>query len=41
MDRILSQHWKQAFVFFKHEEGAPGPEMAMRFSGMTVHKTTS
>ncbi len=28
MERILSQKWERAFVFFKHEDG---PEMAMRF----------
>ena len=31
MERILSQEWEKAFVFFKHEEEAKGPEMAMRF----------
>ena len=31
MERILSQKWEMAFVFFKHEEGAEGAEMAMRF----------
>jgi uncharacterized protein YecE (DUF72 family) len=31
MKRILSQRWERAFVFFKHEEEAKGPEMAMRF----------
>ncbi len=31
MERILSQKWKRAFVFFKHEEEAKGPGMAMRF----------
>jgi uncharacterized protein YecE (DUF72 family) len=30
-ERILSQKWEKAFVFFKHEEDAKGPEMAMRF----------
>jgi uncharacterized protein YecE (DUF72 family) len=30
-ERILSQKWERAFVFFKHEEGAKGPELAMRF----------
>ncbi len=29
--RILSQKWKRAFVFFKHEDKAKGPETAMRF----------
>jgi uncharacterized protein YecE (DUF72 family) len=31
MERIISQKWQKAFVFFKHEEEAKGPEMAMRF----------
>ncbi len=31
LERILSQKWLQAFVFFKHEEEAKGPEMALRF----------
>ena len=31
MKRILSQKWRRAFVFFKHEEEAIGPETAMRF----------
>ena len=32
LERILSQKWEKAFVFFKHEEEAKGPEMAIRFS---------
>ena len=28
LERILSQKWEKAFVFFKHEDG---PEMAVRF----------
>ena len=31
VERILSQKWKRAFIFFKHEEEAIGPETAMRF----------
>lgn len=31
VEGIRSQKWKKAFVFFKHEEGAGGTEMAMRF----------
>jgi len=34
LERILSQEWERAFVFFKHEEedkGPGGPEMALRF----------
>jgi uncharacterized protein YecE (DUF72 family) len=30
-ERILSQEWERAFVFFKHEEEAKGPKMAIRF----------
>ncbi len=31
MERILSQKWERAFVFFKHEDEAGGAEMAVRF----------
>ena len=31
LQRILSQKWERAYVFFKHEGEAIGPEMAMRF----------
>jgi uncharacterized protein YecE (DUF72 family) len=31
LKRIRSQKWERAFVFFKHEDDAAGPEMAMRF----------
>ncbi len=32
LERILSQKWERAFVFFKHEDDdAKGPEMAVRF----------
>ncbi|HAR95606.1 MAG TPA: DUF72 domain-containing protein [Deltaproteobacteria bacterium] len=34
MKRILSQEWEKAFVFFKHGQGATGPEMAMRFRSL-------
>ncbi len=30
-ERVLSQQWERAFVFFKHEDEAKGPEMAVRF----------
>jgi uncharacterized protein YecE (DUF72 family) len=30
-ERIRSQGWNQAFVFFKHEEGGTGPSVAARF----------
>ncbi len=31
LERVLAQKWKRVFVFFKHEEGARGAELAMRF----------
>jgi uncharacterized protein YecE (DUF72 family) len=35
-DAALSHwaEWERAFVFFKHEDGAKGPELAMRFQGL-------
>jgi len=33
-DRIRAQAWEKAFVFFKHEETARGPEMALRFRAL-------
>ena len=38
MAGILSQKWKRAFVFFKHEEEAKGPRMAMRFQELAGPK---
>lgn len=37
-ERVLSQKWERAFVFFKHEEEAKGPEMAMRFRELAESK---
>ena len=31
LERISSPQWKKVFVFFKHEDQAKGPEMALRF----------
>ncbi len=31
LERILSQEWEKVFVFFKHEDEAKGPQMAIRF----------
>ncbi|MBI5117788.1 DUF72 domain-containing protein [Candidatus Poribacteria bacterium] len=39
MERIFSQEWERAFVFFKHEEEGKAPEMAIRFhdlAGLSV-----
>jgi uncharacterized protein YecE (DUF72 family) len=30
-ERVRQQPWKEAFIFFKHEEEGKGPEMAKRF----------
>jgi uncharacterized protein YecE (DUF72 family) len=32
-NRILAQEWESAYVFFKHESAAAGPEMSARFAG--------
>jgi uncharacterized protein YecE (DUF72 family) len=29
--RVADQAWKEAFVFFKHEDAGKGPEFASRF----------
>jgi len=31
MERISLQKWEKVFIFFKHEDEARGPEMAIRF----------
>jgi uncharacterized protein YecE (DUF72 family) len=31
VERVRSQDWKDAFVFFKHEDEGKGPQMAKRF----------
>ena len=48
MERILSQKWERAFVFFKHEDEAWGAEMAVRFQELidsrakkTIQRKTS
>jgi len=38
---IRSQGWSRAFVFFKHEEDARGPEMAMRFNKLVLDERCS
>ena len=35
LERIRAQKWKRAFVFFKHEDEAKGPEAAARFRELT------
>jgi len=34
LERILAKKWEKAFVFFKHEDEAKGPEMAVRFRAL-------
>lgn len=36
IEKIRGQNWKNAFVFFKHEEKAKGPELAMRFNTLAA-----
>ena len=31
VQRIAQQHWQEAFVFFKHEDGGTGPRLAADF----------
>ncbi|HSM94300.1 MAG TPA: DUF72 domain-containing protein [Anaeromyxobacteraceae bacterium] len=33
-ERVRAQPWEEAFVFFKHEEEARGPEYALRFGAL-------
>lgn len=32
-ERVTSQPWREAFVFFKHEEAGAGPALAAQFTG--------
>jgi uncharacterized protein YecE (DUF72 family) len=40
MKRILAQEWKRAFVYFKHEEEAKGPKLAMSFRNLSENAAT-
>ncbi|HEY6101329.1 MAG TPA: DUF72 domain-containing protein [Anaeromyxobacter sp.] len=33
-DSVRAQRWSEAFVFFKHEDEARGPELALRFGAL-------
>jgi len=41
MENILSQKWEKAFVFFKHEEDARGPEFALLFHDLLLSDSES
>jgi uncharacterized protein YecE (DUF72 family) len=41
LEQIYAQKWEKAFVFFKHEEAAKGPKMAMRFRELLSVKKNS
>ncbi len=41
LEKILAQKWEKAFVFFKHEEEAKGPETAIRFREFTDSRVKS
>ena len=34
IERINSRKWEKVFIFFKHEDRAKGPELAMRFQSL-------
>ena len=36
LERILAQQWEEAFVFFKHEDEARGPELAQLFQELVA-----
>ena len=36
--RVAAQSWKEAFVFFKHEDGGVAPRLAGRFGGLVAKK---
>ncbi|WP_242338608.1 MULTISPECIES: DUF72 domain-containing protein [unclassified Anaeromyxobacter] len=35
-ERVLAQRWDEAFVFFKHEDAARGPEYALRMAALVA-----
>ena len=39
LERIRTQPWEEAFVFFKHEEEGKGPELARRFQELAAKGT--
>jgi uncharacterized protein YecE (DUF72 family) len=41
LERIHSQKWERVFVFFKHEDKAKGPEMAVRFQELTIQSVNN
>jgi uncharacterized protein YecE (DUF72 family) len=36
LEKIREQQWKEAFVFFKHEDEATGPKLAAQFLSLSV-----
>ncbi len=36
METVQAQPWSEAFVFFKHEDEARGPELALRFGALAA-----
>jgi uncharacterized protein YecE (DUF72 family) len=41
LEQIYAQKWEKAFVFFKHEEEAKGPKLAVRFRELMSVKKNS
>jgi uncharacterized protein YecE (DUF72 family) len=40
-ERIVTQDWAHAFVFFKHEDEGAGPRLAARFTAVAEGSTES
>jgi len=38
---VLAQPWEKAYVFFKHEGDAKGPELARRFQELADARNAS
>jgi uncharacterized protein YecE (DUF72 family) len=41
VERVVAQHWGEAFVFFKHEDAARGPEYALRMAALVTPEAQS
>jgi uncharacterized protein YecE (DUF72 family) len=40
VEKIFAQKWERTFVFFKHEDEAKGPELAMHFQELVDSRLT-
>jgi uncharacterized protein YecE (DUF72 family) len=37
VNRVQEQGWRDAFIFFKHEDEGKGPRMAQRYLELATH----